>query len=439
MKKRYMIPALLACSGFCMAGTASVAATAAAPAAEEAEGKGSILDDIDLFGDEYGDESTPIPDDLLTRALTDLHKGAYQKAGFQFLVEQAFLYTRGHHAAPNEETAGSSQSWYKFHAQAGLQLFPSSRNQGTWIKSELSGSVALNRHTHRTTLDDSWGASGPANCDVFEDGYFYLPELLLSQGFMDGRLVIMGGMVNQTNYFDANTYANTTFGQFGSAPFVNNQVLPLGDSNFGFVGQYQFNDNWFIQVGGNMMDNEPRRNPFHNTTGKSFNLLGEIGWTHEKAFGIGTGTYRFQPFMFHAEGRNHGGVAFNLEQDLGSSPFALFARAGWSSAESGNICGAEAQASAGVVFKKPLEIMTGLKEADGNFLGVGFSVSKPDSGTLAETRPGHDREMILECTYSFSITPYCLIQPSYQYVKNPSGQDDVNSANILSVQCVVTF
>ena len=27
MKKRYMIPALLACSGFCMAGTASVATT----------------------------------------------------------------------------------------------------------------------------------------------------------------------------------------------------------------------------------------------------------------------------------------------------------------------------------------------------------------------------------------------------------------------------
>ena len=256
---------------------------------------------------------------------------------------------------------------------------------------------------------------------------------------MDGQLVIMGGMINQTNYFDANTYANTTFGQFGGAPFVNNQVLPLGDSNFGFVGQYQFNENWFIQVGGNMMDNEPRRNPFHHTTGKSFNLLGEIGWTHEKAFGIGTGTYRLQPFMFHADGKNHGGVAFNLEQDLGSSPFALFARAGWSSAESGNICGAEAQASAGVIFKKPLEVMTGLKEADGNFFGVGFSVSKPDADTLAETRPGHDREMILECTYSFSITPYCLIQPSYQYVKNPSGRDDVNSANIFSVQCVVTF
>lgn len=98
-----------------------------------------------------------------------------------------------------------------------------------------------------------------------------------------------------------------------------------------------------------MMDNEPRRNPFHNTTGKSFNLLGEIGWTHEKAFGIGTGTYRLQPFMFHAAGRNHGGVAFNLEQDPGQQPFALFARAGWSSAESGNICGAEARLPPGGV------------------------------------------------------------------------------------------
>ena len=111
MKKRYMIPALLACSGFCMAGTASVATTAAAPAAEEAEGKGSILDDIDLFGDEYGDESTPIPNDLLTRALTDLHKGAYEKAGFQFLVEQAFLYTKGHLAAAIVENVVSREWW----------------------------------------------------------------------------------------------------------------------------------------------------------------------------------------------------------------------------------------------------------------------------------------------------------------------------------------
>mgnify|MGYP005878646179 FL=1 len=437
MKTSYLIPALMTCSGLCMVGLASAAVSDVAPVVEDpVEGKGSILNDIDLFGDEYGDESTPIPNDALTRALTDLHKSAYEKARLQFVLEQAFLYTRGQHSAP--ETA-SSQSWYKLHAQAGLQLISSDRHQGTWIKSELSGSVAMNRHTHRTTLDDSWGASGPANCDVFEDGYFYIPELLLSQGFLDGRLVIMGGIVNQTNYFDANTYANSTFGQFGGAPFVNNQVLPLGDSNFGFVTQYQFNENWFVQIGGNMMDNEPQRNPFHNTRGDCFNVIGEIGWTHKKALGIGTGTYRLQPFMFHADGENHGGVALNLEQDLGDSPFALFARAGWCSAEVGNVCGAEVQASAGVIFKKPLEVMTGLKEADGNFLGVGFSVSKPDGDTLAEERSAHDREMILECTYSFSITPYCLIQPAFQYVKNPSGRDDVDSASIFSIQCVVTM
>lgn len=281
--------------------------------------------------------------------------------------------------------------------------------------------MALNRHTHRTTLDDSWGASGPANCDVFEDGYFYLPELLISQGFLDGQLVIMGGMINQTNYFDANTYANTTFGQFGGAPFDHNQVLPLGDSNFGFVGQYQFNDNWFVQIGGNMMDNEPRRNPFHNTTGKSFNLLGEIGWTHEKC-------------LRH---RHRHLIVCSPSCSTRMARITVAWRSTWNRTwaaarspclpEPGGAVRNQAT-SAGrkpgfrrVVFKKPLEVMTGMKEADGNFFGIGFSVSKPDSDTLAETRPGHDREMILECTYSFSITPYCLIQPSYQYVKNPSG------------------
>lgn len=435
MKTRNMIPALVACTGLCVAQSMAETVTPV----EEPESKGAILDDIDLFGDEYGDETAPIPNDRLTRLLTRAHKSASDKAGFQFVVEQAFLYTRGHNAAANDETAGSSQSWYKLHAQAGLRLFESDRHQGTWLKAELSGSSALNSHTHRTTLDDSWGASGPANCDVFEDGYYYIPELLLSQGFLDGKLVIMGGVVNQTNYFDANSYANTTYGQFGGAPFVNNQVLPLGDSNFGFVAQYQLNDNWFFQLGGNMLDNEPRHNPFQHTTGKSFNVVGEIGWTSEKALGIGTGTYRLEPFMFHAEGKNHGGVALNIEQDLGQSPFAIFARAGWSSAEYGNIGGAEAQASAGLVIKKPIEIITGLGEADGNFLGVGFSVTKPDMDAVAEERNYKDREMILECTYSYSITPYCLIQPSYQFVKNPSGRDDVNSANIFSVQCVVTF
>lgn len=431
----YMIPALIACSGCALAHTARTPHTEVKSVVEPVN-KGAILDGIDLFGDEYGDASTPIPGDLLTRSLTDLHKNASQKARVQFFMEQAFLYTKGSKMAPDTT---SSQSWYKLHAHAGFQLLQSARHQGTWIKAELSGSTALNSHTHRTTLDDSWGAAGPANCDVFEDGYFYLPEILISQGFMDGRLVIMGGLVNQTNYFDTNAYANTTFGQFGSAPFVNNQVLPLGDSNFGFVAQYQFTENWFMQVGGNMMDNEPRRNPFHHTRGDAFNLIGELGWTHENAFGLGSGTYRLQPFMFHDAGGNHGGVAFNLEQDLGSSPFAVFARAGWSSAESGNSGGAAVQASGGLIFKKPLAVLAGLKEADGNCLGVGLSVSKPDVDVLAEDRSRSDREMICECTYTFAITPYCLIQPSYQYVRNPAGRDDTDSANIFSVQCVITF
>ncbi len=43
MKKRYMIPALLACSGFCMAGTASVAAKHHRPPAGRGVGGRCLL------------------------------------------------------------------------------------------------------------------------------------------------------------------------------------------------------------------------------------------------------------------------------------------------------------------------------------------------------------------------------------------------------------
>lgn len=436
MKRHLIITALLASSSLAIANNNSNITLSE----QNPSPQGNLLNDINLFGDEFGDESTPISNDALTQALTDIHKSAYEKLGLQFVLEQAFRYSKGDNAAHNGQSSGKDQSWYKIHAQAGIQLFESARHQGTWIKGELSGSVALNKHSGQTSPDEAWGASGPADCDIFEDGYFYMPELLLSQGFMDGELVIMGGIINQTNYYDINSYANSTFGQFGAAPFVNNQVLPLGDSNFGFIAQYQFNDNWLMQIGGNMMDNEPNRNPFKHTSGKAWNLIAELTWTHDNAFNIGAGAYRLQPFLFHANGKNHGGIAFNAEQDLGESPFALFARAGWSSAEASNLCGASAQVSGGIVFKKAIEVMTGLKEADSNYLGVGISFSKPDADTLAgPNRARHDREMILECSYSYAITPYCLIQPSYQHVKNPAGRGDVDSADIISVQCVLTF
>ena len=78
MKKRYMIPALLACSGFCMAGTASVATPAAAPAAS---GGASVEIAVPTMGESVAEGSigtwlkksgdTVAKDELLVEIETD--------------------------------------------------------------------------------------------------------------------------------------------------------------------------------------------------------------------------------------------------------------------------------------------------------------------------------------------------------------------------------
>lgn len=403
------------------------------------EEKANLLDDIDLFDEAFEpDENVLIPNDRITKALGTIHEKA-AKRGLTFYIEQAFNQSWIDNAAPETH---SHQTWYLLHAHAAYNLIESTRHQGTWLKVELSGSSALSGGTNDTgSLDSAFGSSGPLHTDIFEDGLYYLPEVLLSQGFCKGNAVFMLGIVNQTNYFDANSYANSSFGQFTNAAFVNSQVVPLVDGNLGVVLQGQLTDSWYFQIGSSMTDNEPDHNPFKHTTGKNFNIVGELGWTSDNVLGLGAGTYRIQPFMFHNRGDNcHGGIALNFEQDLGrNSPFALFSRTGWSKSDHGNAAGAAFQTSAGLIFKKPLETMGVMKEGDGNFFGISFAVTKPDEDCLAEERDPSKREYILECTYNFAITRFLTIQPSFQYVKNPAARDDVDYASVFAIQSILYF
>ena len=397
----------------------------------------SLLDDLDIIGCEYRDDTCPIKNDWLTGALDSLHRSAAEKARLHFFVEQAYRHSWVGNAP---EGQGTNHDWYKIHAHVGVNFVQSTEHQGTWLKVEFSGATPLNGRTRQAgSLDAMFGASGPTDCDVFEGDFFYFPEILLSQGFGKNDGVVMIGVINQTNYFDTNSYANTTYGQFTSAPFVNNQVLPLADANLGVIVQKQLSSSFYVQMGASMMDSGPRRNPFRHSSGKAFNVVGEAGWVADDVAGMGEGAYRLQPFLFRNGGETEGGIGLDIEQSLGNSPFAVYARAGWSSAESGNIGGACAQGSAGLILKKPLTCLFGCEESDANFLGIGLAVSKPDGDTLAEGRSTHQREKVLECVYTYAITRYFLIQPSFQFVKNPAGRIDEENGHIFSIQTVLSF
>lgn len=418
-----------------------LAALTALPVVAE---ENSLLKDINQFGCEYGDETAPVPSDAVSRAIAKAHAAAYEKLGLEWIVETSYLYSFIHHpvaGAPNH------QNWYLLHAQANLELIPST---GTWIRAELSSSVALDGRTwrgnslaeERGALNESLGFSGGANTDVFNRHTCALPELALMQYFASDRVCVIAGVVNQTNYFDANAYANNSFSNFTNAAFVNSQVLPLADSNFGAVIQAQMSPHFYSMASFSLMESSIGYSPFFNAEGRNYNLVGELGYVYDG------GTIRLTPFFGQgydggdeeraAKNRRFGGVNLGFDHDL-CAHLSCFGRVGWSSSDNVNPCGASFAASAGLIVKTPLQLCFGVKESENNFLGFAFAVARPDESTLDENRSPSKREWTVEVGYSYVVTPYCALRPNYQFVRYPAGRSDVNTASAFGMQVVLTF
>ena len=59
--------------------------------------------------------------------------------------------------------------------------------------------------------------------------------------------------------------------------------------------------------------------------------------------------------------------------------------------------------------------------------------------TAAAQAPGFSGETVLEATYNYSISPWWTIQPDFQYIWTPSGEDGSRNAAVLGIRTVITF
>ena len=89
----------------------------------------------------------------------------------------------------------------------------------------------------KTGLDDSGNTqSAKSNLGTITDptglwsGFngIAVQELAWQQSFRNGELVFLGGVLNQANYLDVNTYANNGRSQFINSALINSLVMPLG-------------------------------------------------------------------------------------------------------------------------------------------------------------------------------------------------------------------
>lgn len=308
---------------------------------------------------------------------------------------------------------------------------------GTWLNMELDSSYGLGRQSKQeASLQNATGTVTNPNNGVFSPNGSYIVELALMQSFNRGNGVFIFGMVDRTNYFDTNAYANTQYGQFMNTALCNSMVLPLTSSNLGGILQFQLDDAWYLMLSAGPSNTAMADNPFDSISWDNMSYIAELGWSHPKAFGIGKGTYRLQPFLATVDGETQPGVGFNFSQDLGNSPWAVFGRLGVGGDKVTTLRGAQAQIACGVALKRPLALLGILSENSNNFLGVSGIWTKTPEPSLAAN--GRD-ETGIEFTYSIQVTPTTIIQPDFQIYFNPGNNSGQNVSSIFMLQVSTLF
>ena len=264
-----------------------------------------------------------------------------------------------------------------------------------------------------------------------------IPELAWQQSLRHGEVVIVAGMVDQGNYFDANSYANSGRSQFLNSALINSMVFPLPSYSFGMNVQWQPAEEWYGMVGGSAGNGSAGYAPWIDFDWNSWSGLAEFGYAPQDFLGLGPGIYRIQPFAGQVNGgAMEGGICFNLQQQLGrTSPLGWFGRFG----EGGTSRllsdatheGGGAQVGTGLVMKGPLQY-AGLFPGRGHdAAGVGFVWSHP----TPDLQPLYHRdEFTLEVGYVLQLTPTAKLEPDLQVVWNPAHNPASGPATVFQLQ-----
>jgi carbohydrate-selective porin OprB len=298
-----------------------------------------------------------------------------------------------------------------------------------WLSAEANLQLGLSTASREQTLQGNLGTLVNPLATVFGPNGGWLSELAWQQGWADGKVVLLAGLVDQSNYLDANNYANNSQGQFLNSALVNSDVLPFSFNNLGLNLQYQPGKTWYAMFGMGANNQPAGHSPFHQLSLDNWSYLLEFGLTPRNVLGLGPGNYRLQPFVATVDGVTQAGIGLNIGQQLGpNSPFAWFGRFAVGGSQIA-LDGATAQIASGFALQAPLQHAGLLPRLSNDYLGAGFIWSR---ASAAMQPAAHEDEYGFEATYVLQLTPLASIQPDFQIIWDPA--DNPNTARNLIFQ-----
>jgi porin len=348
-----------------------------------------------------------------------------------------------------------------FHGKWTVFDAPASGAAG-WISTKINVKTGLGTAGQTQSAALNLGSVTDPTGDWSKVNGVRIPELAWQQSLRDGELVMVAGMVNQGDYFDANSYANSGHGQFLNSALINSMVMPLPGYNFGFDLQWQPADEWYGMIGSSVGKGRAGYVPWTGFDWDNWSLLAEFGYAPRDFLGLGPGVYRIQPFLGRVVGTTdtsytvtipgttnttnvtvtsssispiQAGLCFNFQQQLGKdAPFGWFGRFGFGGSQVSPV--AQAQIGTGFVMRGPLEYAGLFPSRGHDAAGIGFVWSHASS---ADQSVYHQDEYGLELGYVLQLTPTIKLQPDLQIVWNRAHNPDAGPATIFQLQLDIAW
>ena len=352
--------------------------------------------------------------------------------GFRYALKQTFTYASMSDVKQGDSSLGN----YNLDLPIKWTLFEA-RDADTagWISAQIEYQIAIDGARPTQTPETNTGTlTNPTGFWSTHSG-FRLPELAWQQSFDAGRMVALAGIINQGNYLDANAYANSGRGQFLNSALINSMVLPLPAYGYGVNLQWQPSTDWYTMLGYSVGSSSAADKPKEDFTWETWSVEWELGYAPGDVMGLGPGIYRIQPFLGRSGGAVQGGLAVNLQQQLGQkSPFGWFGRFGYGGSQVSG--GAKAQVGTGFVMQAPLKYAGWVPQLSNDLLGVGFVWSQPSATTKTVY---HNDEYVFETFYTLQLSPTSQLQPDLQIVWNPAFNPDAGPAVVFQFQFLLRW
>ncbi len=353
---------------------------------------------------------------------TDWKAQLAEKHGFSYGIDYSAVYFGASDSPGEDETGGGMVRFYGSWDLVGRQ----SGNTGAVVwKGE-------HRHAYTDVAPGDFGFNlGYAGIiePPFSDQGLRLTNLYWRQRLNQGRVALVGGWVDPTDYVDVYALASPWTGFMNFAFSTGTLTIPVPNEGLGLAAAGMVTDNIFL-MGGLADSNSDPTDPgagfksFFNTH-EYFKHI-EIGWTTSQDMLF---LNNIHLTLWHADEREEAqvldgwGANFSFSRYI-NDRWLPFLRAGY--ADDG-----------GSLMQKSVAAGFGYQWEPGNDLvGLGLNWGEPNETTF---EPGLDNQWTTELFYRWQISRELAITPDVQWLVNPALNPEEDQIWVFGLRARLAF